>query len=160
MTVEEALKLIEDKNRTPELVYQLGGSHPEISDIGLVVKLALGVAFLAIAKDRKYVKQTKIRIYGKDTCFCGSGKTYKKCCKRRGKQNIGFDVGRDIVIQREQVPGASTVVVGRGKELKYGHIVSGYMRWQWYNDEYGDRKKKLIFIPPTIARPDLKMKPK
>ena len=125
-----------------------------------VLKIALGTIFLAISRDKKYVKREVKKIKANEQCICGSGKKYKKCCKLKGIQNVGYSIGRDIILAAEQKPGISTVVEGRGKELKYGHMRTGHMRWQWYNDEQGIRRRKLIFIHPMLVRPDLPMKPR
>jgi len=124
-----------------------------------LLKLAVGVIFLAVSQDKRYVRKVINRIKNNEQCFCGSGKKYKRCCKLRGIQNVGYDIGKDIILATEQKPGMSTVVEGRGKQLRYGHMRTGHMRWQWYNDEEGMRQRKLIFIHPSVVRADLPMKP-
>jgi hypothetical protein len=130
------------------------------SDYLRILTVVFGVCFLAISKDRRYIKKHVIKIRGNDLCFCGSNKKYKKCCKLKGIQNVGYQVGKEILLPTKQTPGTSHVVVGRGKELAFGHIRSGHMRWQWYNDAGGNRRRKLIFIHPAIVRPDLPPKPR
>lgn len=125
-----------------------------------ILKIVLGTIFLAISHDKRYVKRFVKRVKNNELCFCGSGKKYKKCCKLRGIQNVGYEIGKDIVLASEQRSGTSAIVEGRGKELHYGHMRTGHMRWQRYNDEQGQRQRKLIFIHPLIVRPDLPMKPK
>jgi hypothetical protein len=45
---------------------------------------------------------------------------------------------------------------GTGKSLEYGHMRSGHMRMQPHGK--GNKERKLIFIPPTVVRPDLPIK--
>lgn len=126
-----------------------------------IIALTVGTIFLAISKNKKWISGTKIKIKNKDFCLCNSGKKYRDCCARtkNSKGNpIGYDIGKDILIPY-QPSKSSTVVESRGDRLQYGHIRSGHMRWQWKNDSNGNKIRELIFIYPTIVRPDLPLKP-
>jgi len=139
----------------------------------ILAKLIIGTAFLAISKDRRYVQKKVIKIRGNEQCFCGSGKKYKKCCKLKGIQNVGYDIGKGIYLPTHQTSGEYEVAVERGKELQWSHIRSGHMRWQTYKvcacgsgepfkeccKKPGEWTRKLIFIHPNIIRPDLSLKP-
>lgn len=141
-----------------------------ISDMITIVKLVLGVAFLAISKDRKYIQRTRDKTRNKSNCFCGSGKRYKDCCKKN-KLTMTYNVGRDIVLARRELPTLTQEGAG-GISIKYGYIKSGHMRWQHYKvcfcgsdipykeccKKPGDWSKKLIFIEPCFVRPDLPFK--
>ena len=69
----------------------------------------------------------------------------------------GWKVGSEIdlprpLIRREGYSGNE----GTGKELEHGHIRSGHMRMQPCGK--GNKDRKLIFLPPTVVRPDLPMR--
>jgi hypothetical protein len=153
-------------------------SHPfpaesvSSADTATVVKLILGVSFLAISKNRKYVQRARVKLHNKTHCFCGSGKRYKDCCKKRNKSPLTYKVGRDIVLAKEAPHRLSIQEEGVGASLNYGYIKSGHMRWQRYKlcfcgsdrpfgeccKKPGMWARKLIFIEPCIVRPDLPFK--
>lgn len=95
--------------------------------------------------------------------MCGSGKKFKACCGAKTTtktgEPIGFAIGKDISLPYQSGSTHSVIVEERGRELQYAHIRSGHMRWQWKNDAEGNRIRKLIFIYPTVIRPDLPLKP-
>lgn len=128
-----------------------------------MASLAVGVIFLAISRERKWVQRTRIKIKNADYCLCGSGKKYRKCCGPKTNTTsgdpIGFTVGRDIQLPYSSGSSTGVMVENRGDELQYSHIRSGHMRWQWKNDPEGKRIRELIFIAPTVVRPDLPLKP-
>lgn len=124
--------------------------------------LAAGVAFLAISRDRRYVERVRLRPRPADPCLCGSGARFKRCCsltKTDLGRPIGFEVGRAIRIPY-RAASASRIVTSEGRQLEYGHVRSGHMRWQPCLDEDGQPTRKLIFVLPTVVRPDLPLKPR
>lgn len=150
-TVFDGVDLIESQ-------YFKGG----LEDRKRIASLVIGTIFLAISRNRRWVSQTRIKIRGKDWCLCGSGRRYKHCCvktKTRGGDPIGFVIGKGIDLP--YAPSRSSITVeGRGQELQYSHFRTGHMKWQSKNDAEGNLIKELIFIAPTIVRPDLPLKSK
>jgi len=129
--------------------HQEGGPYwPNRDCLMHMTALAVGVCFIAIGKDRSLVRPatltTRERIKSK---------------KRHGRPSRkGWEVGADIKLPKlrddRSCPGH-----GEGSKLQFGHIRSGHMRWQ----PTGPREEpiyKLIFVPPTVVRPDLPMKPR
>jgi len=163
-SINESISLLVDQTLLSKDAAKRSSGLPSkeiFQELQTISKLVTGTCFIAISKDKDYIKRERIKIRGNDLCFCGSGKKYKKCCKLKPvNQPIGFAVGRDIILYKEEKPGKSITVEGRGRELQYGHLRTGHMRWQWRNDETGKRIRKLIFIHPTIVKPDLPMKPR
>lgn len=65
----------------------------------------------------------------------------------------GWLVGSEIDLPRPEVINHGDVRHGAGTELTAGHIRSGHMRMQPCG--LGLKDRKLIFVPPTVVRPDL-----
>lgn len=65
----------------------------------------------------------------------------------------GWLVGSEIDLPRPVTINSGNHGDGDGHELTAGHIRSGHMRMQTCGKENKDRK--LIFVPPTVVRPDL-----
>lgn len=65
----------------------------------------------------------------------------------------GWLVGSEIDLPRPEVINRGDVRHGTGTELTAGHIRSGHMRMQACGEALKDHK--LIFVPPTVVRPDL-----
>lgn len=137
--------------------------EPAAIDKQRVAALVVGIIFMAISHNREWVQRSRIKLRGRDWCLCGSGRRYRRCCaktKNKAGQPIGFTVGKTIDLPYTASSSTGIYIEGRGDELQYSHIRSGHMRWQWKNDPQGNRIRELIFIAPTIVRPDLRMKPK
>lgn len=72
-----------------------------------------------------------------------------------------FTLGSEIKLPRDVIhyhrePGASPE---RSFELAWAHVRSGFLRLQSVGPRSGE-EKKLIFVRPTIVRPDLPLKPR
>lgn len=67
----------------------------------------------------------------------------------------GFTVGREIQIPKFQTQTGEDASQGSltHRQLKFSHIRTGHMKWQPYGPKLEQRK--LIFVAPTIVRPDL-----
>jgi len=154
----------EECQEVRSLIISGEGTQSEADDAGAIelqqlFRLVIGTIFMAISKDRCYVERERVIIRGRNICPCGSGEMFRRCCSRTDDL-IGYNIGKEIILASEQSPGRQVIVEGRGSPLSYGHIRSGHMRWQWYNDDAGVRRRKLIFVHPTIVRPDLPIKPR
>lgn len=155
VTVAESVEYWENRDTFQE------SYTPILSERRRLAATIAGVIFLAISKDRRYVETATTRVVGSDYCLCGSGLKFKKCCRRTKSDKgapLGFAVGRGIDLPYRSST-ATTVHVGDGRELEYGHIRSGHMRWQPKKDEAGEWVRELIFVAPTVVRPDLPLKP-
>ena len=65
----------------------------------------------------------------------------------------GWLVGSEIDLPRPEVINRGESALGSGAELTAGHVRSGHLRMQPCGKDNKDRK--LIFVPPTVVRPDL-----
>lgn len=138
-----------------------GDSSASDEDCRRISAIAAGVVFLAISKDRKYVERTRIKPRPTDECVCGSGQKHKLCCGKKGPREgepVGFEVGRAIDLPYRSSTSRS-VTTGDGRELEFGHVRTGHMRWQKKKDDAGAWTTELTFVHPTIVRPDLPLKP-
>lgn len=79
-----------------------------------------------------------------------------------GEEQPTFFVGRELVLPREegapardQGPGLGE---GAGRSLRWGHYRTGHLRYQAHGPARSDRK--LIFIEPSLVRPDLPLRPR
>lgn len=75
--------------------------------------------------------------------------------EREEKKCKGWLVGSEIDLPRPLVL-RDRCRVGTGTELQHGHIRSGHMRYQPCGE--GGKDRKLIFVAPTVVRPDLPMR--
>lgn len=116
-----------------------------------LIKLAVGVVFLAIGA-HKTVCEDKPNV--------AERLREEKLVKRNGENarpKLRFSVGKDIKLPRE-IHDETRDSSLTGRELKYGHIRCGHLRRQ----PTGSRTApvyKIIFIPPTVVRADLPLKP-
>jgi len=79
--------------------------------------------------------------------------------KEHGQEQPTYTVGRELVLPRaEGVPGVAPGVVGEGegRHLKCAHLRTGHLRYQAHGPSMSERK--LVFIEPTIVRPDLPLR--
>jgi hypothetical protein len=134
---------------------------PCAADVRRLAALVTAVLFLATGRDRKYVTETRIKPYPAEPCLCGSGKKHKRCCgasRATSGQPIGYEVGRHIDLPYRS-SNTTGVTLGDGRQLEFGHIRSGHMRWQPRKDDAREWTRELIFVAPTVVRPDLPLKP-
>lgn len=75
--------------------------------------------------------------------------------------HFGWKIGSEIDLPCPQVVHHTldgSVQPGGGKELTAGHLRSGHLRLQPYGPREEPTKHELIFIPPTVVRPDLPLR--
>ncbi len=114
-------------------------------------KVVAGVCMFAIGKHELVLPDVKQPvIHAKPR-----GKKKQKAMEQlvRDKSDPkGWLVGSEIDLPRPLLIGEA-YRTGNGDELTFGHVRSGHMRMQPCGPKSQDRK--LIFVPPTIVRPDL-----
>lgn len=120
-----------------------------------IVALATAVSLIGIGADRHLVRPARENLTDR--------RTRERIERRHGRgsasTNHGFEVGQDIKLPK--LPRSyrkSDEESGEGPRLNYGHIRSGHMKMQAHGPRHSLRK--LIFVAPTIVRPDLPLKPK
>lgn len=83
----------------------------------------------------------------------------RRFAREEGGEQPAFAVGRDLVLPREQgVPAAPQGGEGSGAQLKWAHYRTGHLRYQPHGP--GKAERRLVFIEPTLVRPDLPLRPK
>lgn len=120
-----------------------------------VLSLVVATMLIAISDDKRLIKPEKLGVRHR----LKAEKARKRGDKTAGLANKGFLVGADIKLPKD-VQRAISKPAGTGRELDYGHIRSGHLRLQPYGKQDEKKRYKVIFIAPTIVRPDLPMKPK
>lgn len=126
-----------------------------------LLALSLGTCFIAVGKDKKLIKKEK-----------REGLSVRDRLRRGGRRwdpskipntDLGWGVGSDIKLPKadSMLPGdpRPDVDPDPDRQLRYGHVRSGHMRWQPYGPK-DDPTYKLIFIAPTVVRNDLPLKPR
>lgn len=77
-----------------------------------------------------------------------------------GGEQPTFNVGRELVLPREEgaqgPPGDHSE--GAGVQLRWAHYRTGHLRYQAAGP--GRSERRLVFIEPTIVRPDLPLRPR
>jgi hypothetical protein len=81
------------------------------------------------------------------------GKKRGKAIPEKPPKHSGWTVGKEIKLPMPIY--TNNGAKGTGRELSGAHLRSGHMRLQACGTQYKDRK--LIFVAPTIIRPDLPM---
>jgi len=84
----------------------------------------------------------------------------KKGDTSAGREDIGFLVGADIKLPKDLTKAINQPAGGEGRSLNYGHVRSGHLRVQPYGKKGDEKSYKVIFVAPTLVRPDLPLKPK
>jgi len=137
------------------------GYMPSLDFQKSCLRIAVAVAFLAINHHEvvaQFIPDGFVRQRQRATVR-GDRKKLKKIhdeLSRTGNLYC-FDVGRELVVNVER-GGSASEPEAAGRPLKWGHMRSGFMRWQ----PYGPREApeyKLIFINPTLVRKDLPLRP-
>lgn len=131
-----------------ERITRTGGYFPGDRLARELVALAVGVSFFATGrhKSARPVLQREKRPRHERRRFE----------RDHGQEQPTFTVGRDLVLPREQgAPGPDHGVAGEGagRSLRWSHYRTGHLRYQAHGPGLSERK--LIFIEPTLVRPDL-----
>lgn len=79
--------------------------------------------------------------------------------KQKAANRNGYVIGSreiDLPAPRVTYVGTADHQTGTGRELQHAHIRRGHMRHQPVGKRE-EKKRKLIWLPPTVVRPDLPM---
>lgn len=131
-----------------EKILRSGGYFPSDKMARELVALAVGTSFFATGRHkaaRPILQQDKRPRHER-----------RRFERDHGQEQPTFSVGRDLVLPRD--PGAPSsergaAGEGTGRALRWAHYRTGHLRYQPHGPGLSDRK--LIFIEPTLVRPDL-----
>lgn len=115
-----------------------------------LLSLVIGVSFFATGRTK-----SSSPILQRDKRPRHERRRFEK--EHDGQEQPTFSVGRELVLPRE--PGAPAKDAGpepgegAGRSLRWAHYRCGHLRYQAHGE--GRSERKLIFIEPTLVRPDL-----
>jgi hypothetical protein len=147
----------------PEPMNWVGGYLPSLEFQKTCLRIAVGAAFLAV-NNNEFVERDLPQGFAEKLDRAKSSKNKKLLEKTQNQIAAAglsrtFAVGREIVIPQQHEPGdPSPAGEPTGRHLHWAHVRSGYMRFQPYGSRE-DPQYKLIFVHPTIVRPDLPLQP-
>lgn len=132
-----------------EKIERSGGYFPSDKLARELVALAVGVSFFATGRHkaaRPILQQDKRPRHER--------RRFQR--DHHGQEQPTFTVGRDLVLPREQgapSPERGVAGEGAGRALRWAHYRTGHLRYQAHGPGFSERK--LIFVEPTLVRPDL-----
>lgn len=132
-------------------------THRDIDDdvppLAFIFRLCVGVALFGIERHELILPDLPREVIDKRGRKSKRQKVMAKERRERDEKKCnGWLVGSEIDLPRPLVK-RDQCREGTGTELQYGHIRSGHMRYQPCGP--GNKDRKLIFLPPTVVRPDL-----
>ncbi len=142
-----------DAYDTTDQHYHIMADHPDevFPSLGWMLRAVLCTTMFGIARHELVMPDIPIPVINA-TRRGRIGKQLEE--HRRLKQKFrGWLVGSEISLPQPLVVYNRDCRTGAGQELKYGHIRSGHLRMQPCGP--GGKERKLIFVPPTVVRPDL-----
>ncbi len=120
-----------------------------------LLALAVGISFFATGRHK-----AERPILQRDPRPRPERRRFEK--EHGGAEQPTFAVGRELILPREEgAPAPDTtagVGEGSGRSLKWGHYRTGHLRFQAHGP--GMSERRLIFIEPTLVRPDLPLRPR
>jgi len=132
---------------------QLSGNPPE--SINAIVRVVVGACFFGIGQHEIILPDVPRKHIDK---WCeAKRKNDVPTLNRLEKKTDGFTVGREIDLPKATMAIRGERTSGGGIEFAHSHLRRGHMRWQVCGKKNKDRK--LIFVPPTVIRPDLPARP-
>jgi len=114
-------------------------------------RIVVGVTLFAINQHEMIMPDVKQEVIERKP----RGKKKQKAMAQMARKPVnpkGWLVGSEIDLPRPIVTG-NGAARSLGEELEYGHMRSGHMKMQPCGR--GSKERKLIFVAPTIVRPDL-----
>lgn len=148
-TIEESLRRLQ---RGP---HPAGSYEMSQNMMREILSLAIGVSFFATGRHK--VARPLVQ---KDKKPRHERRRFEK--EHGGQEQPTFTVGRDLVLPRaEGAPEADRGTgpgEGEGRSLRFGHYRVGHLRYQAHGPGHSERK--LIFVEPTVVRPDLPLQAK
>ncbi len=159
MPIREGITLeyqIHETFTTKSTIYK-EGYNPSEEFCRKIVRLAVSVAFFGVNQHelicpdipRKFI--TKFHAAKQEKNESEAKKILDKA-KRIG--HFGWKIGGEIDLPTPIIHHETLDKSDRKYELNFGHIRRGHMRLQPYGNEQ-NKHYELIFIPPTVVRPDL-----
>jgi len=147
--------LFRDSTPSEDLEFWNPTRSPEspiwVSDYKKILSVVIGVMMFGIHNHELVMPDIKTPVIE------GRGKKKKvlqeQAERAAAKECNGWLVGSEIDLPQPEVVGSTCVHPGTGTPLKFGHVRSGHMKMQPCGPKNQDRK--LIFVDPTVVRPDL-----
>tara|TARA_R110000803_G_scaffold193092_1_gene256034 strand:- start:499 stop:1440 length:942 start_codon:yes stop_codon:yes gene_type:complete len=146
-TIEESIL---DATNTIE-----GGDGNSSESINAIVRIVVGACFFGIGQHEIILPDVPRKHF--DKWFRAKRQNDEPTMKRLEKKTDGFTVGREIDLPEATMTLHGERKSGGGMELAHSHLRRGHMRWQACGEKNCDRK--LIFVPPSVIRPDLPARP-
>ncbi len=139
-------------SRTRERIRETGGYFMGDRLARELLALAVGVSFFATGRHK-----SQSQILQREKRPRHERRRFEK--ENDGNEQPTFMVGRELILPRESgapsTDGDASVGEGAGRSLKWAHYRTGHMRYQAHGPGHSERK--LIFVEPTLVRPDLPM---
>ncbi len=147
-TIEEDLEF---NSSLPRRKLPSGQRYLSKDEAHNLAKVVIGVAMFGVHNHEMVLPDIETPV------VVGRGKKKKalerQAIRKENKECKGWLVGSEIDLPQPEVIGSTNERPGCGTPLKFGHIRSGHMRMQPCGPQGKDRK--LIFVEPTVVRPDL-----
>lgn len=121
-----------------------------------ILSLVIATMLIAVSDDKRLIRPEQRGVRHR----LKAEKAKKRGDKGAGLADKGFLVGADIKLPKDLQQALKPAGTGEGHSLQYGHVRSGHLRIQPYGKRDGKKTYKVIFIAPTLVRPDLPLKPK
>jgi len=122
-----------------------------------VLSLVIATMLIAISHDKRLIKPEQRGVKHR----LKADRARKRGDKAAGLAgNKGFLIGADIKLPKDLRRAMNEPAGTVGSSLNYGHIRSGHLRVQPYGKKCEKKTYKVIFIAPSLVRPDLPLKPK
>lgn len=126
------------------------GYYPSDKMVRELLSLAVGVSFFATGRHK-----ARGEILQDDKRPRHERRRFER--EHDGQEQPTFTVGRDLVLPRESgapgPDGGPEPGEGAGRSLRWAHYRTGHLRYQPHGS--GLTERKLIFVEPTLVRPDL-----
>jgi hypothetical protein len=136
------------------------GYRPGADFIRSTLALAIAVCFFLAEQHELIAPDVSPRLVKRFRRAKGAGPAGDKEAEKilnasRKRGYHGWHLGREIELPRPLVTwnDAPPAPPHGSHELRFAHLRSGHLRWQAHGPSQADRK--LVFIRPTIVRPDL-----
>lgn len=159
-----------DKSIEEELLLSTDIDYPNIGNPNLesmttleqrlpLWKLAIATAMFAVNKHELVTSDIKEDL--KKRFPGGKSKASQKAAEEQrekaAEKHLGWRIGGETLLPRPAPTNRESGGSHAGYELHHAHYRSGHMKMQPHGPQHSLRK--LIFVPPTIVRADLPIKP-
>jgi hypothetical protein len=130
----------------------------DFEDYYNLLRIIIGVSMFAIGEHEMIIPDIETPIIDRSKLSKKLKKQLKKREERNKTKSAGWLIGnREIDLPQPEYIGTYTPQdTGEKRELKFGYIKTGHMRWQPCGK--GNKERKLTYIPPHPCRPDLPMR--